>query len=284
MEGHKALFERKTSLKFLKTLLEVNSSEFFTEKTMTGVQVTSTAEIESLLKSHPAWVLKAPLSSSGRGIQMIRKSSLNTSNKQWISGVLNQQKYLVAEPFLDKLADLSFQFKITDKAAPEYLGHSVFETNANGQYKSTFIHSNIGSNSFSGLSGKTKKMIAITAELLTHHLKDSVFALHHRGFLGIDALIYMDQDKIKMQPCVEINSRMNMGILTMELEKHIHQESSGKFELYYGKPGEYHQFAANKALEQPLTMKNGQLASGFLSLTEPDKKGQFGAYILLTKT
>lgn len=99
--------------------------------------------------------------------------------------------------------------------------------------------------------------------------------------MGIDALIYNDQGMLKMQPCIEINSRMNMGILTLHIEKHIHPDAVGKFELFYGKPGEYGQFASQRAREHPLKMKNGQLASGFLSLVEPDEPKQFGAYILL---
>jgi len=280
-EMHRTLYERMTSLCFLKKFLHDNPSDFFIERSMTGTKVIRIAEIESLLeKKHPL-VLKAPLSSSGRGIQIIRKQELNTSNRQWISGILNQQSYLIAEPFLNKLADLSFQFRITDYGQPEYLGYSVFETNANGQYKSTLIHPEIGTSHFSEIYKEIEAIIGLTAARLYEALKDSVYAQLHRGFLGIDAMIYKDNEGLKMQPCIEINSRMNMGILTMQIEKKIDQNTSGKYELFYGTRGEFQQFVLKSEYEKPLKMRNGKLSSGFLSLVEPDGEKQFGAYVIL---
>lgn len=280
-EEHKLLFERMTSLTFLKNFLETNPSEHYLELENIGTRITSCEEIEQLLKKHSALVLKAPLSSSGRGIQIIRKSTLNTSNKQWISGVMNQQQYLIAEPFLDKVTDLSFQFKITDTEEPEYLGYSIFETNTNGQYKSTFIHPKNNILAIPWSTVKMEELIETTANRLSKQLKNSPFSLFHRGFIGIDAMIYKDHDQLKMQPCIEINSRMNMGILTLHIEKYIHPQSFGKFELFYGKPGEYHRFANQKAIEHPLKMKQGKLNSGFLSLVEPNETKHFGAFILV---
>jgi hypothetical protein len=278
-EEHKILFERKTSLQFLTDFLKQNTLDFYIEKAFSGTIVTEIAEIEELLKFQASVVLKAPLSSSGRGIQIIRKPTLSNSNRQWVSGILNQQKYLIAEPYLDKIADISFQFRITDKSEPEYLGRSVFETNTNGQYKCTFIHPEIGNSVFLEMFKETKKMIDITAERLKKALKHSVYAMHHRGFIGIDALIYRDILGLKIQPCIEINCRMNMGILSMQIEKKIHQDTTGKYELFYGSRGEFQNFATKKTCEFPLKTRNGKLSSGFLSLVEPDSEKQFGAYM-----
>jgi hypothetical protein len=280
-EEHKTLFERMTSLRFLNTFLQQNPMDFFVEPELIGTKVTGIEEIEDLLKKLVPLVLKAPMSSSGRGIQIIRKPILNTSNRQWISGILNQQNYLIAEPFLDKIADLSFQYKITGNSEPEYLGYSVFETNTNGQYKSTLIHPEIKNHSFSKIIQETEKMIGITAALLKEELNNSVYTKLHRGFLGIDAMIYHDKEGLKIQPCIEINSRMNMGILTKNIEKKIHQGTTGKFELFYGTRGEFMRFAIEKELLKPIKISNGKLISGFLALVEPDAEKQFGAYINL---
>ena len=280
-EKQALLFERITSLGFLKKFISENPFDFFIQENMTGIKVDSIAEIENLLQNKHPLVLKAPLSSSGRGIQIIRKSMLNTSNRQWIKGILNQQNYLVAEPFLEKITDLSFQFKISDHGQAEYLGFSVFETNTNGQYQGTFINPKIGNFTLAKILEEAKTLLEITAASLTEGLKDSVFTQLHRGFLGIDAMIYMDRQKVKMQPCIEINSRMNMGILTMQIEKKIHEQTSGKFGLFYGAPGDFKQFATTNVQNNPLKMRNGKLSSGFLSLVEPDGEKQFGAYILL---
>jgi hypothetical protein len=279
-EEYKTLFERITSLHFLNDFLKQNPLDFFIGPELTGTKVTGIEEIENLLKRQVQMVLKAPMSSSGRGIQIIRKPILNTSNRQWISGILNQQKYLIAEPFLNKVVDFSFQFKLTGNSEPEYLGYSVFETNTNGQYRCSLIHPEIENSGFSEISPEMETMIGITAARLKESLKHSVYASLHRGFLGIDAMIYRDWEGLKIQPCIEINSRMNMGILTMQIEKKIHQDTTGKYELFYGPPGEFRRFATEKALEQPLKLKNGKLKSGFLSLVEPEGEKQFGAYVV----
>lgn len=274
---HKTLFERKTSLDFLNRLLENHPLNLFLERQRTGIILTTAEDIEILLTRQCPLVLKAPLSSSGRGIQIIRKAELNTSNKQWISGVLKQQGYMIAEPYLDKITDLSFQFKINDQGEPEYLGYSLFETNSNGQYKSTYIHPKIGSLVPAGRYNEVLNLIEITAELLAKNLQNSIYTTWHRGLMGIDALIYQDGKDFKIQPCIEINSRMNMGILAMQLEKYLYPEASGKFTLYYGKKGQYEHYASHMAQEKPIKFQNGRIKSGFLSLTEPDSSKQFGA-------
>jgi hypothetical protein len=280
-EKHVALYERFTSLSFLKKFLDEHPFDYFIDKKLTGTKVTNIEEIESLLKTNCPLVLKAPLSSSGRGIQILRKQTLNTSNIQWITGILNQQSYLIAEPFLEKIVDLSFQFNINELGQSEYLGYSVFETNSNGQYKSTLIHPETGNSIYSEIPKELDSVIEITAKLLTEALIGSVYASLHRGFLGIDAMIFKDNEGLKMQPCIEINSRMNMGILTMQIEKKIHSESMGKYELFYGASGDFQQFAIKNKHDNPLKMRNGKLFSGFLPLVEPDGEKQFGAYIIL---
>jgi len=280
-EKHTALYERITSLCFLRKFLDENPYDYFIEKEMTGTKVTTIEEIESFLSIKYPLVLKAPLSSSGRGIQILRKPTLNTSNRQWITGILNQQSYLIAEPYLNKMADLSYQFNINDQGEPEYLGYSVFKTNANGQYKSSLIHPEIENSIYSEILKETKAIIKSTAKLLKEALIGSVYANLHRGFLGIDAMIFKDNEGLKMQPCIEINSRMNMGILTLQIEKKIHEKSFGKYELFYGARGEFQQFAIKNEKDNPLKMRNGKLSSGFLPLVESDEEKQFGAYIIL---
>jgi hypothetical protein len=246
---------------------------------MVGKKVTSCDEIDLLLKKHSPLVLKAPLSSSGRGIQIIRKTQLNNSNKQWISGVLKQQNYLIAEPYLEKLLDLSFQFQVLSGSEIDYLGYSIFETNSNGQYSGTFVHHSLGKFISEKYVHELEFRIEGTAKVLKSAIEKSAYATGHQGFLGVDALVFGNEDRLMIQPCIEINSRMNMGVLTMFLERIIHPESEGKFELFYGNPGEFNTFATEQAQLNRATFKDGLFYSGFLPLVEPSKKTKFGAYV-----
>jgi len=278
---HKLLFERSTSLDFLTGLLENNPPDWFIRKEMIGTKITSCEEIELLLVKHSPLVLKAPLSSSGRGIQIIRNEKLNTSNKQWISGVLKQQNYLIAESYLEKLMDLSFQFRVLSDSKIEYLGFSVFETNSNGQYRCTLIHPDLKKNLPDEDVSELIEMISATADIISSALEKSGYATWHRGFLGVDAMIFKHQKSLMMQPCIEINSRTNMGILTMFLERRIHPESNGKFELFFNSANKYHDFVFEQSQLNPPKLKEEKIYSGFSPLVEPNMQNKFGAYISL---
>ena len=280
-DEHQQLFERSVSLNLLSEIVNQNPPDWFIDPSLIGKKVTSCDEIELLLKKYSSIVIKAPMSSSGRGIQIIRKTKLSESNKQWISGVLRQQKYLVAEPFIEKLIDLSFQFKVLSNAEIEYLGYSIFKTNSNGQYNGTYIHPVLGNILPGENTRNLEHMIATTASVLLRALKKSIYAEFHLGYLGVDALVFKHYSKIRMQPCIEVNSRMNMGILSMFLEKKLHPDAKGKFKLFYGKPGEYLSFVMDKAKLNPIKFQDKQFYSGFIALVEPTEEKKFGAYINL---
>jgi len=278
---HQLLFERSTSLNFLAEILANKSLDWFIDQSLTGIVVTKTEEIEMLLNRHLPLVIKAPISSSGRGIQIIRRKDLSASNRHWISGVLKQQNYLVAEPFLEKMADLSFQFLIKDNCEIEFLGHSFFETNSNGQYSGTLIHPELETILSAEHIAVFQEKICKTVQIIMDALKKSMYAKYHRGYLGVDSLLFMDHGQLFIQPCIEVNCRLNMGIISLLIEKKIHRDSIGKFGLWYAKSGNFMDFITAQSHNNPLTIKNGKVSSGILSLTEEDSNKKFGAYFSL---
>ncbi len=278
---HQLLYERSTSLDLLHKILKNNCFGWLIDENRCGKMVENCSEIETMLKKHPEIVLKAPLSSSGRGIQIIRNGKLNASNLKWISGVLKQQKYLIAEPFLNKVIDLSFQFEILDHCEVAYLGYSVFETNSNGQYKGTFIRPDLKTLLPDDDTTVVRQMIETTSGILQEALKISDYTQYYRGYLGIDSLIFRQNGQLKIQPCIEINCRMTMGLLGLQLEKVIHRDAKGKFELFYAKSDEFMNKVKQQSQENEPKFREGKIISGFLSLAEPEPNGKFGAYIFL---
>ncbi len=279
-DTHRRLYERSTALQFLQELLENNRTNKFVELNQTGQIVYSVSEIENLLTTNNPLVLKAPMSSSGRGVQIIRKLLLNASNKQWLAGILKQQNYLIAEPFIDKISDLSFQFRINSEQDIDFLGISIFETNSNGQYQGTILNPSF-SNFFPGREHELKELCDLTSQQLLYALKNSIYAKLHRGFLGIDAMIFEKNGSLKIQPCVEVNCRMNMGILALQIQNKIHPEASGKFELIYDKNGILPVYKQKTKEKQNPGFQDGKLCEGFLPLTEANETSKFGAYISL---
>lgn len=271
------LFERKHAIRFLTQITEEYPNSLFPDKHQQPQILRSVEEVESFLLQKQQIVLKSPLSSSGRGLQVIRKNQLNTSNIQWINTNLKQQKYLVGEPLFDKLADLSFQFEIKSETEVFFHGISQFRTNKNGQYLGHYLNPSPDTLSEYVSAGL---LTELTKQLL-NGLRDNLFSKHYRGFLGIDALIFLDEKQVKIHPCLEINPRCNMGILSKRIEQRIHPESCGQFEIYYNPQQNFLDFTKLETKKNPPETEDQLLRKGFVALTAPSKNSKFGAYIRL---
>lgn len=269
------IFERKHSVSICNKLFNNNST--FPRPEQQPCIFTLTQEVEHYLSNHHQIILKSPLSSSGRGLQVIRKNKLNESNIRWIKTTLQQQNYLVAEPLFNKKMDLSFQFEVNRSGEIAYLGISYFTTNQNGQYSGHFLNS---TNSFKNKYFSETELHEISSQLMIQ-LQKSVILKKHRGFIGVDALIFEEAEQIKIQPCIEINPRYNMGILSKLIEKRIHPESKGVFQVYYHPKISYKEFAEYEAKKNPRIIIDQFVRKGFISLTSPTTTSKFGAYLNL---
>ncbi len=270
----KTLFERETSLHFFSDFIQKNPFEIFPCHKQLPQIITSLNEIEQHLYQWGEIVLKAPVSSSGRGLQIIRHNRLNNSNLQWIKTTLKHQKYLTVEKWFNKSFDLSFQYYINNCQQVEYIGPSYFITNSNGQYSGHYL--NFWRKEQLPFS---TKMIDEVGNLLRKALEQSDYAYTHHGYIGVDAIIYAEGGKTKLHPCIEINARYNMGILSKMIEEYIHPLAKGFFRTYYDPKESFLDFVTFNQKNNPPILADHQLIQGFISLSSPNKTSKFGAYI-----
>ncbi|MCK5729937.1 MAG: hypothetical protein KAH68_02605, partial [Draconibacterium sp.] len=113
-------------------------------------------------------------------------------------------------------------------------------------------------------------------------IENSDLVLYYEGYFGVDTLIYKDKNgHLKINPCLEINVRQNMGLLSLQLEKLIHSEKKGTYNTFY-KPGtKFLQFKNEMEKRYPLKVSNHKIESGFLPIIEVFDDTLFGAYILV---
>ncbi|WP_163711606.1 hypothetical protein [Mangrovibacterium lignilyticum] len=273
-EKQKGLFERKASATFLSEFLKGNTIAEIGGTEIVPQIVTTELEIEELLIKKRPIVVKAPLSSSGRGLLVLRKDKLNEANRQWIKGVLEQQGYLSAEPWLNKQADLSFQFEIRQNGDVFYLGSSFFSCNSNGQYTGHFL--NFSNDKKPPIS---TNILEEAGSKLGEELAKSAFCESHRGILGIDAIVYLDENhQLKLHPCLEINPRFTMGYFSQMIEQRIHQDAHGVFKIVFHPKGDYNEFAENRAKKNPPLLADGYVKKGFIALTPYNSETRFGAF------
>jgi len=277
---YKDLYSKKFAQGILKSiLLNFPSDHFLSFEKLTEI-CTQKSDFEVLLKKWGKLMVKAPWSSSGRGLQPVRKKPIHSKVWEKLLGVLKEQGYAIAEPYLNKVLDLSFQFELK-KEKVTFIGISNFSTDYKGQYNGTRLN---------GLPDTLAPDVLEFAEYvpeiivnpLIQQIEKSNLAKYYEGFFGLDTLIFRDEfNKLKINPCLEINVRQNMGLLSLQLQKLLVSGKKGIFKTIYKPGSDFFQFEREMVRKHPLRISGSKIESGFLSLTDANKKTLFGAYILV---
>ncbi len=151
-------------------------------------------------------IFKSLWSSSGRGIFTVDGLS-HEHLKERLQGLITAHGGFVSDRFYEnKQTDCAMEFHIGEKGA-EFLGYSVFRADRNGTYQYNIVDS----------QEQLRRLIGMPEELLSrlvgYHLQ-TLSQTAYRGYVGIDMLTTSDH---RLHPVVEINFRMNMGILALWL-------------------------------------------------------------------
>jgi hypothetical protein len=162
-------------------------------------------------------VVKAPWSSSGRGIRFI-DSTVNDYQIRWIQNVITRQGSVVVEPYYNKIKDFAMEFESDGCGKVNCLGLSLFQT-LNGAYRGNIIAS------------EEEKRIMISRYVSLSLLDEiqericqilgNTFQGRYKGPFGVDMMIvaHENRDGFLLHPCVEINLRRTMGHVALELSR-----------------------------------------------------------------
>lgn len=174
--------------------------------------VTDAAEVEDFLIEHPALVLKAPWSGSGRGLRWV-SNRLGDHDRAWLAKVVREQHCAIVEPRWEVKYDYAFEYRVHNGGL-EFVGLSLFES-ANGVYRCNRLLTDdaIG------------RMVGITQaqrDVLEHWLEANIVP-YYDGPLGVDCIC----DSEGRHHISEINLRHTMGLLAHEyLRQHPHKEGT----------------------------------------------------------
>ncbi|MBQ8463447.1 MAG: hypothetical protein IJ544_04945 [Prevotella sp.] len=182
-------------------------------------EFTTSDEVECLLKKHAHLVLKAPWSSSGRGLRFIHETMEGNPHVQgWLHNMLDAQGSVMAEPYYNKVKDFGMEFEALADGSVRYLGLSLFHT-ANGAYAGNIL----------ATESAKREMISryvpdgLLDEVQTEICRQlaSVFKDQYAGPFGIDMMIVRSGETARedflLHPCVEINLRRTMGHVALAL-------------------------------------------------------------------
>ena len=276
---HRELYSRYSSLKILKKILENDISNNLLSINDLPEICTNHEQIIALQQKWGKIVVKSPLSSSGRGLQILRPNEYNQTNRQVITGFFRQQGYVVVEPWHNKVLDLSFQFFSQGNGTIEFRGLTSFSTDLAGRYIGNFIQE-LPLDLAPDVNEFLLQNISKIRDALHNTLIASNYSTNYYGWLGVDALIWKSTDgKLKFHPCLEINCRFTMGAIALSLRSHLAERSTGEFRIMHGKEGHFAQFCEEMSEKEPLIIDTGKIISGFLHVTPDSPESSFEAFI-----
>lgn len=187
------------------------------ELTGEAIEVKDEAALLQQLACWPEAVLKAPWSSSGRGVRMV-STPVHSSVLQWALGVMRRQGSLMVEPLYHKVADFGMEFSANAEGFT-YIGLSLFDTSGTAYTGNLLATEEEKRAKLARYLSPTQ--IDSLRQLVLHCL-EAISPRFRLGPFGIDMMIVRTEDgKTRVHPCVEINFRRTMGHVAIALQQRI---------------------------------------------------------------
>ncbi|MBR5170008.1 MAG: hypothetical protein IKW85_05515 [Muribaculaceae bacterium] len=174
------------------------------------VELNKQEDVTAFMLAHPGCYLKMPWSGSGKGIYRVIDPMGDNHVPRWIDGALRRQGSLLCEEGLDRVQDFAIECMCRDGNV-SLMGYSVFDSD---------FHSQFGTGRVAPMEDLHEMLLGLYPDLdpvigqVLMAIDDRI-APHYDGPLGIDMMLYWDENgKIALNPCVEVNLRMTMGMVT----------------------------------------------------------------------
>ena len=193
-----------------------------------SVEVSSVDEVATFFthSSSSPVVVKAPWSSSGRGVRFVDSAHFDHF-RGWIANVIRQQGSVMVEPYRPKVKDFGMEFEMQPDGMANYLGLSLFTTH-NGAYAGNVIASEDDKRDMISRYVPASSLDIVRAKVMDA-LRE-VLGRRYVGPLGVDMMIvsHPSVDGFLIHPCVEINLRRTMGHVAIAMANtHSRSEECG---------------------------------------------------------
>ena len=177
--------------------------------------VTSVDACADLIGVHGAAMVKAPWSSSGRGVRRVTPTDLTPSMCGWLAHVVAEQGCVMVEPYYNnKVLDLGVELLSDGQGQVSFCGLSLFYTER-GAYVGNLV------------MGEEEKWQLLSPyasrDRLTHLIRRQCDILGkalrgvYAGPLGIDMMVVRHAGDMLIHPCVEMNLRATMGHVALRV-------------------------------------------------------------------
>lgn len=286
-QGHRQLYDKGTALACATTLASADPEPWWIREEELGSCHRSaesvTEAVARIASRHDGpVVIKAPLGTAGRSMVRIEGGEFSASQHGWVNATLRQQGSVLVEPWLDRIADLSFRLTVDAHGARvDDVGR--FVTDRRGQYRGAVIGpptlglSPDARRALAG-DGRDGNRLPRAAERVADAVGEVARTCGYVGPIGVDALLYRRGDDIALRPVVEINPRLNMGHLAALLRRRV---ATGRAALWawmrradveQAGYADFAQWWATVARESPVLEARGgrrRITRGVVATTDP---------------
>lgn len=287
MEALRALSSRRMAVEVLKALMQ-NLSDTHRLIGEAAFCVTE-EEIVQQVTSYPTTMLKAPWSSSGKGLRR-GQGEYAPPLSGWCARTLAQQGAVVVEPLYRKVKDFAMEFYSAGDGAPlTFVGYSRFLTDANGSYEGNLLMAD--EEIERELSTYVSREALHSVRAMLQELIGERIGADYRGYVGVDMMVCLvkrENQKWDMclHPCVEINLRMNMGVVAhIFYERHVAHGARGRFMVeYFPTPDALKEAHRKRMEEYPILLSSdGRICQGYKPLTPVGRETQYIAWALVNE-
>lgn len=228
-------------------------------------------------------VCKSLWSSSGKGLCWCRYGFTKLVS-DWCNRALKTDGAFMVEPIYNKVEDFAMEFYADGQGQVRFVGYSRFATDGRGAYQGNLLVTDVQVEEWIQQYISLEAFVQIR-ESVRRGLAELLGA-GYMGFLGVDMMVCRLNEgrSYAVHPCVEINLRMNMGIVAHTLcDRFIASGSKGFFSVEY--------FPATEALqerhardvqEHPLCVEQGRVVSGYLPLVPVTPRSRYRAFVKVT--
>ena len=241
--------------------------------------LTTVADVERYVTSQPMSMLKSPWSSSGRGVMSVM-GIYDEKIVRAASGIIRNQGYIMGEKMQEKVLDFAMEFYSNGESV-RFAGYSLFNTNQRGAYQGNMLMSD----------EKIENILSQYIDLQNLHstrnalqrVLTNLVLPFYRGYMGVDMILYRATDgAILIHPCIELNLRMSMGMVSRIIaDRYLQPDGNGTFMVeYYPSTADLQEFYKTMQRQEPLCIEGGKVVRGFLPLTPVANDTHYIAYIL----
>ena len=295
----RALYAKSWSAARLREFLGQRGEDFLCGRDIVGVACTSADEVLSVAGDFAAagfaeMLIKAIYGSSGRNQIHCKGGQLREGQRGWLQKIIKQQGEVVVEPWLQKAVDLSLHFDVGAEGAVQVRGWTRFLTDDRGQYRGALIGQvaaglDVELMKFFYGGGRDPRRLSKLGAALAAFLAGPLAKAGYRGPAGVDTLVYRDGADLKLKPIVEINPRMTMGRVALELRRRVNSARTGLWLVLSRREVEAAGFAGLTDCAQQLQAKyparlmpdGKQLSEGVVFTTDPSQARSFATVLLV---